>query len=77
MDRLQAGDLKSYLAMQAPVAMPDVALIPKTDEAELKQLMALGGAQGLGYDLNDDSEFGDTLSEFGIDAGLYTKRDGS
>lgn len=71
MDRLQAGDLKSYLALQTPAEFPSTMLIPRTDEAELDQLRGLGGAQGLGYDLNDDTEFGVTLSEFGIESGQF------
>lgn len=71
MDRLQAGDLKSYLAMSAPAEFPEVKLIPRTDGAELQQLSDLAGTQGLGYELNDDSEFGDTLGEFGIEPGQW------
>lgn len=58
------------MALQAPTAVPDFTLIPKTDAAELEQLQAMGGTQGIGYELHDDSEFGDVLGEFGIDAEL-------
>jgi hypothetical protein len=74
MDRIQAGDLKSYLALQTPAEFPDVHLIPRTDEAELQQLKDLGAGQGLGYDLNDDAEFGDSLGEFGIESGQWLAR---
>lgn len=67
MDRLQAGDLKSYLALQTPVAMPNVQNVLRTDASELQ---ILGESQGLGYDIYDDAELGDTLSEFGVDTGF-------
>lgn len=76
-DRLQAGDLKSYLALAAPTNFTDgPSLIPKTDEVELAQLQAMGN-QGLGYELHDDAELRDTLGEFGIESGQFPETFGS
>jgi hypothetical protein len=68
MDRIQSGDLKTFLSLRTtnsplePYEFPK--LVSQTDEAELARL---GQAQGIGYELNDDAEFTSTLAELGID----------
>jgi hypothetical protein len=76
MDRIQAGDLKTFLSLQTnnnPVAF-DFAAQPQYSQSDEAELQRLGAAQGVGYELNDDNEFEHTLTELGID-GLITRDD--
>jgi hypothetical protein len=65
-NRLQAGDLKTLLSLQAVnEPLPEQQYIPRTDKNELE---ILGSAEGLGQEHYDDgtaAEFTDVLAEFG------------
>lgn len=74
LNRLQSEDFRTYSVLTsattaAPVA--DYTVIPRTDEAEMKQLQDMGAGQGLGDVLYDDDEFRDTLGEFGLSFGNF------
>lgn len=65
MNRLQAGDLKTFLSLQTDKVEKNLETeyIPRHDQAELAVMQ-----QGLGEVIYDD-EFSNTLSEFGIEFG--------
>jgi hypothetical protein len=67
MDRIQAGDLKTFLSLrtEATGQITDYPqLILQTDQAELERL---GASQGLGYELHDnDDELRATFNDLGI-----------
>lgn len=68
MDRIQAGDLKTFLSLRTEATgsvtndFPNIVL--QTDSAELARL---GAAQGIGYEINDDDELDATFAELGLD----------
>jgi hypothetical protein len=76
MDRIQAGDLKTFLSLRinSDSSTELVGDFPnpvlQTDAAELERL---GASQGIGYELNDDSELRATFDELGI--GEFIGRD--
>lgn len=68
LNRLQSGDLHTFLSMQLNSG-PSTPVAPESHVgmSDAEELARLGKSQGLGYELHDDSEFADTLAEFGID----------
>lgn len=74
LNRLQSEDLHTFLALQqtvAPVAQDSGKYVGMSDTEELERL---GKSQGLGYEIHDDSEFADTLTELGIDTEFLIQR---
>lgn len=74
LNRLQSEDLHTFLALQqtvAPVAPDSGNYVGMSDSEELQRL---GKSQGLGYEIHDDSEFADTLTELGIDTEFLIQR---
>jgi hypothetical protein len=68
MDRIQAGDLKTFLSLRTEatgqISTDYPQLVLQTDQAELERL---GASQGLGYELYDnDDELRATFTELGL-----------
>jgi hypothetical protein len=67
MDRIQAGDLKTFLSLRTEATQQVIGEFPKsplqTDQAELARL----GNQEVGYEIYDDNELRDTFAELGVD----------
>jgi hypothetical protein len=70
LNRIQAGDLKSFVALKAPTEMPKLSAL--TDEEELRRLgLPISTQQEMTYDdssnfgFDDDPDFSDAFSELG------------
>src|SRR4051812_37560691 len=64
LNRLQSGDLKTFLSMSPTIPFDAPEPVAHTDAHELE---VLGSAEGIGIGLFDDgTEFADTLHEFGV-----------
>jgi hypothetical protein len=77
MDRIQSGDLKTFLSLRTDATTSFTGDFPdpvsQTDAAELERL---GAAQGLGYGINDDDELAATFAELGVDGLIFRDSDG-
>lgn len=75
MDRIQAGDLKTFLSLRTEATGQFISEYPQpplqTDEAELARL---GASQGIGYELNDNDELSATFTELGLDGFIDSER---
>jgi hypothetical protein len=67
MDRIQAGDLKTFLSLRTEATTQLGEYPQPVSQSDAAELERLGASQGIGYELNDDVELDATFTELGLD----------